>query len=272
MTAQCRVLRVHRSGFYKWLGEPQSPREQEDFRLLGLIKQSYDESDSSYGSPRVFKDLRELGESCCENRVAKLMRSNGIRAHRRYRKPRYRFSKPSIVTPNQLEQDFSSSGPDRIWVTDITYINTYEGWLHVAVVIDLYSRKVVGWSMGHTITTDLVLGALHGALWRRRPKNRVMIHSDQGVQFTSDAWIRFCRDHNVERSMSRRGNCYDNAVAESFFSSLKKERVRGRTYSTLCEARADIFDYIEVFYNRRRRHSALGMLSPAEFEQVKIGM
>jgi putative transposase len=272
VTAQCRVLRVHRSGYYQWLKEPHSNRSRENERLIGLIKQSYEDSDDSYGSPRVFKDLCELGERCCENRVARLMRSNGIRAHRRYRKPRYRFSRPSLVTPNKLEQEFSALGPDRIWVTDITYINTTEGWLHVAVVIDLFSRKVVGWSMGHTITTDLVLTALHGALWRRRPKNRVMIHSDQGVQFTSDAWVRFCRDHNVERSMSRRGNCYDNAVAESFFSSLKKERVRGRIYSTLNEARADIFDYIEVFYNRRRRHSALGMLSPAEFEQVKIGI
>lgn len=164
MTAQCRVLRVHRSGFYRWLVEPQSPREQENLRLIGLIKQSHDESDSSYGSPRVFKDLRELGESCCENRVARPMRSNGIRAHRRYRKPRYRFSRTFFVTPNKLEQEFSVSGPDRKWVTDITYINTSEGWLHVAVVFDLFSRKVVGWSMGHAITTDLVLTALHGAL------------------------------------------------------------------------------------------------------------
>jgi putative transposase len=272
VTAQCRILRVHRSGYYQWPKEPHSNRSRENERPIGLIKQSYEDSDDPSGSPRVFKDLRELGEHCCENRVARLMRSNGIRAHRRYRKPRYRYSKPSLVSPNKLEQEFSVSGPDSRGVTDSTYINTSEDWLHVAVVIDLFSRKVVGWSMGHTITTDLALTALHGALWRRRPKNRVMIHSDRGVQFTSDAWVRLCGDHNVERSMSRRGNCYDNAVAESSFSSMREERVRGKMYSTLNEAHADIFDYIEAFYNLRRRHSALGMLSPAEFEQVEIGV
>ena len=141
--------------------------------------------------------------------------------------------------------------------------------MYLFVVIDLFSRRVVGWSMGSTITSDLAKTALHGALWRRRPIHRVTVHSDQGSQFSSDAWNRFCRDHNLDRSMSRRGNCYDNAVVESFFSSLKKERVRGRTYLTREEARADIFDYIKVFYNRRRRHSKLGMLSPVEFEEVK---
>jgi putative transposase len=271
VSAMCRVLRVQRSGFYKWLKEPQSFRSKENERLVNLMRQSHEESDHSYGSPRVFIDLREAGETCCENTVARLMRVHGIRAHRRYRKPRYRFTKPSIVTPNKLEQEFSASEPDRIWVTDITYVATNEGWLYLAVVIDLFSRKVVGWGMGSMITTDLVITALLGAMWRRRPKQRVMIHSDQGVQYNSDSWMRFCRDHNVERSMSRRGNCFDNAVAESFFSSLKKERIKGRTYSTRDEARADIFDYIEVFYNRKRRHSTLGMLSPTMFEQVKAG-
>lgn len=263
---------MHRSGFYAWLGDPQSPRDRENERLVGLIKDSYEKSSASYGSPRVFKDLRESGESCGENRVAKLMKSQGIRAHSRFRRPRYRYTKPSLVTPNKVNQEFDVPGPDRVWVTDITYIETAEGFLYLAVVIDLFSRKVVGWATDSLMKTELVLTALLNALWRRRPKDSVIVHSDQGSQFNSDAWARFCRDHRVERSMSRRGNCYDNAVVESFFSSLKKERVRGRTYLSRDEARADVFDYIEVFYNRKRRHSKLGMMSPSEFEQFRIGV
>lgn len=269
MAAQCRVLRVQRSGFYAWLKEPESSLAKENARLVGLIKAAYEESTESYGSPRICKDLREKGERCGENRVAKLMKAQGIKAIRRYRKPRYRYSRPALLTPNTLNREFSVAAPDLVWVTDITYVATSEGWLYLAVVIDLFSRKVVGWATESTMTSDLVLTALLAAIWRRRPKGKVLIHSDQGSQFNSDDWMRFCRDHNVERSMSRRGNCHDNAVAESFFSSLKKERIRGRTYLTRDEARADIFDYIEVFYNRRRRHSTLGMMSPAEFEQSK---
>jgi putative transposase len=240
--------------------------------LTECIKAVHEEFSCSYGSPRICRELRESGETCGENRVARLMKANRIRAERRYRRPRYRYSKPSLVTPNRLEQDFEVSGPDRVWVTDITYISTSEGWLYLAAVIDLFSRRVVGWSMGSMITTDLVIKALLNAIWRRRPKSKVIVHSDQGSQFSSDAWNRFCRDHNIEQSMSRRGNCYDNAVMESFFSSLKKERVRGKTYLTRDAARADIFDYIEVFYNRTRRHSKLGMLSPVDFEEFRIGL
>jgi len=268
----CRVLRVHRSGFYAWLDKPESEREQADQRLAERIRAVHEEYSGSYGSPRICRELRESGETCGKNRVARLMKANRIRAERRYRRPKYRYSKPSLVTPNRLGQDFDVAGPDRVWVTDITYIQTSEGWLYLTVVIDLFSRRVVGWSMGSTITTDLAMKALLNAIWRRRPKSKVIVHSDQGSQFSSDAWNRFCRDHNIERSMSRRGNCYDNAVVESFFSSLKKERIRRKTYLTRDEARADIFDYIEVFYNRTRRHSKLGMLSPVDFEEVKIGV
>lgn len=204
--------------------------------------------------------------------MAKLMKMHGIKAHGRYRKPRYRYTRPSLVTPNRLCQEFTTAGPDRVWVTDITYIATSEGWLYLAVVIDLYSRRVVGWAMSSIMTTDLVLTALLGAVWRRRPKQKVVIHSDQGSQFNSDAWFRFCRDHNIKGSMSRRGNCYDNAVAESFFSSLKKERIRNKVYLTKEQARADIFDYIEVFYNRKRRHSKLGLMSPADYEQAIVSI
>ena len=212
-----------------------------------------------------------MGEICGERKVARIMKQNGIRARLGYKKPRYRGGKPSCVAPNRLEQDFDVDQPDRAWVTDITYIRTYEGWLYLCVVLDLYSRRVVGWSMKSTLARDLVLDALLMAVWRRRPKNQVVVHSDQGSQYGSDDWVRFCKAHNLLPSMSRRGNCYDNAAAESFFSSLKKERVRRRIYATRQDARADLFDYIEVFYNRSRRHSYLGQVSPAEFERASNG-
>jgi putative transposase len=198
------------------------------------------------------------------------MRINGLRAIRGYKKPRYKAGKPAVVAPNRLEQNFSVAVPDRIWATDITYIRTFEGWLYLAVVVDLYSRIVVGWSMKSTLTRDLVLDALLMAVWRCRPKHPVIVHSDQGSQYGSDDAVRFCKDHGLIPSMSRRGNCFDNAVAESFFSSLKKERIRRRIYQSREEARADVFDYIEVFYNRNRRHSHLGQVSPHDFEQAAL--
>jgi putative transposase len=262
----CRVLKVHRSGFYAWLAQPRSCRAKEDERLLGLVRESYLASGGIYGSPRVFHDLREAGERCGENRVARLMRVNSIRAVRGYKRPRFKGGKPATVAPNRLRRQFTVTEPGKAWVTDITYIRTYEGWLYLAVVLDLYSRAVVGWSMKPTLAKELVLDALLMALWQRRPSKPVIIHSDQGSQYGSDEWQRFCRDHNLMPSMSRRGNCHDNAVAESFFSSLKKERVRRRIYASRAEARADLFDYIEVFYNRTRRHSHIGMASPNAFE------
>jgi len=236
--------------------------------LVGLIREFYMASGGAYGSPRIHLDLRELGEGCGENRVARLMRQERIRALGGYKKPRYRVGKPSVVFPNLLQQEFTVAEGDSAWATDITYIRTYEGWLYLAVVLDLHSRLVVGWSMKPTLARDLVLDALLMAVWRRRPKGKVILHSDQGSQYGSDDWVRFCRAHNLVPSMSRRGNCYDNAVVESFFSSLKKERIRRKIYRTRDEARADIFDYIEVFYNRKRRHSHVGQMSPGQFEEM----
>ena len=270
LTTMCRVMRMHRSGFYAWMKTPQSQRAQEDEQILKKIRTSYQASDGVYGSPRVHRDLREDGERCGEHRVARLMRINGLRAIRRYKKPRYRAGKPALVAPNRLEQNFSVAAPDRIWATDITYIRTFEGWLYLAVVVDLYSRIVVGWSMKSTLTRDLVPDALLMAIWRRRHRQPVIVHSDQGSQYASDDAVRFFKDHRLIPSMSRRGNCFDNAVAESFFSSLKKERIRRRIYQSREEARADVFDYIEVFYNRNRRHSHLGQVSPHAFEQAAL--
>ncbi len=270
LTTMCRVLRMHRSGYYAWLKAPKSRRAQEDERILGKIRTFYQVSDGVYGSPRIHRDLREDGERCGEHKVSRLMRVNRIRAIRGYKKPRFRAGKTALVAPNRLEQNFSVVAPDRIWATDITYIRTFEGWLYLAVVVDLYSRIVVGWSMKSTLTRDLVLDALLMAVWRRRPKHPVIVHSDQGSQYGSDDAVRFCKDNGLIPSMSRRGNCFDNAVAESFFSSLKKERIRRRIYQSREEARADVFDYIEVFYNRNRRHSHLGQVSPHDFERAAL--
>ena len=265
IATMCRVLQVSRSGFYQWLHQPLSDRAIEDWRLLGLIRASYTASGGVYGAPRVFQDLREAGETCGKHRVARIMRINKIRAVRGYQTPRAIHGRPSILAPNTLQRAFTVEQPDRFWVTDITYVRTWQGWLYLAVVMDLYARKIVGWSMKPTLAKELVLDAILMAVWRRRPK-QTLIHSDQGSQYGSDEWLRFCSEHHLEPSMSRRGNCWDNAVAESFFSSLKKERIKKRIYKTRDLAKADIFDYIEMFYNRTRRHSHLGGVSPEAFE------
>ena len=232
------------------------------------MKQSWLESGCVYGYRKVHDDLRELGERCGKHRVYRLMRQDGLQAQVGYRKRRSgRGGKPAVVAPNVLAQQFDAEAPNRVWVTDITMIRTYEGWLYLAVVVDLYSRQVVGWSMQSRMQADLVLKALLMAVWRRKPPPGVLVHSDQGSQYTGGEWKNFLNDHKLECSMSRRGNCYDNAVAESFFQLLKRERIKRRIYSTRAEARADVFDYIEMFYNVRRRHGYNQGLSPVAFEE-----
>jgi putative transposase len=196
------------------------------------------------------------------------MRNHKIKAIRGYKSPKAVKGRPSILAPNRVNREFTVDAPDLVWVTDITYIRTWQGWLYLAVVLDLHSRAVVGWSMKPTIAKEVVLDALMMAVWRRKPTQEVIVHSDQGSQYGSDDWKRFCDANKLLPSMSRRGNCWDNAVAESFFSSLKKERIRKRIYKTRDLARADVFDYIEVFYNRTRRHSHLGGVSPEAFERA----
>ena len=266
--AMCRVLRVHPSGFYAWLKAPFSKRAVEDQRQTELIKEAWKESGRVYGYRKLHDDLLDQGESCSPNRVARLARLAGIKAQIGYkRRPGTYGGKPSVVVDNTLNRQFDVDAPDRFWVTDITYIKTREGFLYLAVVIDLYSRRVVGWATHSRQYTDLVLQALLMAVWRRKPAGKVLIHSDQGSQFTSMEWASFLKTHNLEHSMSRRGNCHDNAVAESFFNLLKRERIRRRTYKTREEARRDVFDYIEMFYNPKRKHARNGMLSPVEFEK-----
>ena len=212
--------------------------------------------------------MPDLGERCGKHRVARLLKRHGLRSQTGYqRRPGIRGGKPAVVAPNHLQRAFTVAGPNQAWVTDITYIRTHEGWLYLAAVLDLFSRQVVGWSMGSRIDTSLVLDALVMALWRRKPTGCVMVHSDQGCQFTGHEWQTFLREHNLVSSMSRRGNCHDNAVAESFFQLLKRERIRRQIYATRDAARSDVFNYIEMFYNSKRRHSTAGGVSPVQFEQ-----
>jgi putative transposase len=261
----CRVLGVAVSGYYDWLKQPISNHGQEDARLLRLVRASFIASHGIYGAPRVFLDLREAGETCSKHRVARLMRENHLRALHGYRIRRWSVGKPAVLVPNILQRQFTVTRANKAWVTDITYLRTWQGWLYLAIVLDLFSRKVVGWAAGPTIDRELALNALLMAVRRRRPRGTV-IHSDQGTQYGSDAWRRFCRANHLEPSMSRKGNCWDNAVAESFFSSLKKERIKKQIYKNRALALADVTDYIEAFYNPTRRHSHLDGLSPEQFE------
>lgn len=264
----CRVMDVHPSGFYAWIKEPLSVRAMEDRRQIGLVKQAWLESGCVYGYRKIHDDLRELGETCGKNRVHRLMQIADIKAEVGYKRRRGHYGGlPAVVASNTLNRQFNPAGPNVAWVTDITMIRTYEGWLYLAVVVDLYSRQVVGWSMQSRIQADLVLKALLMAVWRRKPNPGLVMHSDQGSQYTGHDWQNFIQAHGMVCSMSRRGNCHDNAVAESFFQLLKRERIKRRIYATRVEARADVFDYIEMFYNTRRRHGYNGGLSPVKFEQ-----
>ena len=264
----CRVMQVNRSGYYAWREQPLSVRARDDRRLLGLIKQAWLESGTVYGYRKITWDLRDWGETAGKNRVLRLMRGDGLAAQRGYAKrPRHHAGKPATLTPNHLQREFTVPTPNQVWVTDITYIRTHEGWLYLASVMDLFSRQIVGWSMGARMETELVLNALLMAVWRRRPQQPVMVHSDQGSQFSSHDWQAFLKTHNLVPSMSRRGNCWDNAVAESFFQLLKRERIRRKIYLTRGEARQDELDHTELVYNRTRKHGSTNKLSPAEFER-----
>lgn len=261
----CRVLGVAPSDYCEWLQRPHSNRAMEDGLLLRLIRASFTAGQGVYGAPRVFLGLREAGERCSKHRVARFMRENGLRALHGYRTRRWVIGKPSVLIPNLLKRQFTVTKPNAAWATDITYIRTWQGWLYLAVVLDLLSRKVVGWDAGPTVHRKLVLNAVLSAVRQRRPRG-ALIHSDQGTQDSSDAWRRFCRANHLEPSMSRRGDCWDNAVAESFFSSLEKERTKKHIYPSRDRALTDVSRYIEEFYNCTQRHSHLGGLSPDQFE------
>ena len=267
----CRVLRVSKSSYYDWRGRSESRRSRENRELVEKIRDILKKNKRLrvYGSPRMHEELVDLGYHCSENRVARLMRANGIRV-RQIRKFRVTTDSKhnNPVAQNVLDRKFDVGSPDRAWATDITYVWTREGWLYLAVVIDLFNRMIVGWSMGNRITQELTLSALRMALWKRKPGRGLLSHSDRGSQYTSKAYRELLDDHGIVCSMSRKGNCWDNAVAESFFHTLKTELVYHEDYGTRAEAKSDVFDWIEVFYNRKRRHSSLGYLSPARFEAM----
>ncbi|WP_445427347.1 IS3 family transposase [Alishewanella sp. HL-SH05] len=266
--AMCRVLKLNRSGFYAWLKAPLSQRTIEDQRLLTRINAFYIASGGTYGSPWIHRDLREAGETCSVHRVAKIMRLNRLKAQIGYKRRYIKGGKPSRIADNVLERDFKPVAPNTAWVSDITYIRTYEGFLYLATVIDLFSRRVVGWSMDKNMDKHLVIQALLMAVYQRRPKHSVLVHSDQGSQYGSADYLSFMKEHNLKPSMSRRGNCHDNAVAESFFATLKKRVTRKKIYSTRDEAKTEIFNFIEMFYNPKKRHSHTGGVSPAKFEET----
>jgi putative transposase len=267
LALMCEVLAVSLSGWRAWKsgGTPHGKRLS-DAQLLALIRSIHAEFKGAYGSPRMLDELHERGFAAGKARVERLMRENGIRArHKRRFKATTDSNHDLPVAPNLLERDFAPSAPNRVWSADLTYLWTDEGWLYLAVVIDLFNREVVGWSIKPRMCADIVIDALTMAWFRRRPEPGLIHHSDRGSQYASQAFQKQLAHYGMICSMSRRGNCWDNAPTESFFNSLKNERVHGQRYRTRAQAKADVFSYIEPFYNRRRRHSTLGSRSPMQF-------
>lgn len=263
----CRALAVSAAGYYAWRSRPESPRSVNTRTVLSAIRVIHQESRETYGSPSIWDALRKQGHGVGEHRVARLMRQYGIRAKtvkkwRATTQSQHRFP----VAANTLNRQFTVESPNRVWAGDLTYVWTIEGWLYLAVVLDLYSRLVIGWAMGPRLTVDLAEQALTMALANRNPRAGLLHHSDRGSQYAATSYQRLLGEHGITASMSRKGNCWDNACVESFFGTLKRELVYHRHYAGREDAKQDIFEYIEVFYNRKRRHSTLGYHSPAEFE------
>jgi len=267
----CRVLEVSRSGYYAWLKHPESKKDQDDKALSLEIFEIHQESFGTYGSPRVYRELKRRGKHLGENRIARLMRKDGLRAKT---KRKFKLTTDSRhhfpVAPNLLNREFTPEEPNQAWASDITYIWTAEGWLYLAVVMDLFSRAIVGWSMSERMTRELVINAFVMATKRRNPSSGLLHHSDRGSQYASTDYQEILAKYGAICSMSRKGNCWDNAPVESFFGTLKREHVFHNRYSHRAQARQSIFLYIEQFYNRKRIHSALGYRTPSEMEQFKL--
>jgi transposase InsO family protein len=264
----CEVLDVSPSGYYDWVDRPESNRARENRRLVTRIRCFHRASKAVYGSPRIHEDLLESGERVGVNRVARLMKQENIQSKVAKQFVITTESKHSLpAAPDRLNRQFQTDLPDQAWVSDTTFIPTRQGWLFLAVILDLYSRQVIGWAMGNHNNSQLVSDALTMAIWRRGRARDVIVHSDRGATYASSDYQKLLNRHQLLCSMSRKGECLDNAVAESFFSSLKTELVDHEDYRTREEARQSLFEYIEIFYNRRRRHSYLGYISPVEFER-----
>ena len=274
VTLMCRVLRVSRAGYYAWRGRPLSTRARTNLQLLTAIRAVHQQSQARYGSPRVTRELQAQGHQCSEPRVARLMRAAGVQAKRRRRfrvTTDARHGEP--IAPNRLQRQFAVAaipGVDRVWASDITYVPTQEGWLYLAVVLDLASRRVIGWAMRHTLARGLTLDALRMALAYRQPAPGVLHHSDRGSQYACGDYQALLAGHGMIASMSRPGDCWDNAVVESFFATLKAELVEDAAWTTRAEARTALFEYIEGWYNRERRHSSLGYRSPVQYEVEQL--
>jgi len=267
----CRVLCVAASGYYAWRRRERRLRDYENQRLLVEIKAVHKRSHGNYGSPRIYHDLRHKGLSCSENRVARIMRNNGIRAKTTRKFKVTTDSKHTQpVAENLLRREFEVKQPNAVWTSDISFVWTRAGWMYLAVVLDLFSRRIVGWAMDKRMKRQLIINALVMAIGRRRPSPGLLHHSDRGSQYASNDYQKLLKKHGIIPSMSRKGDCWDNAPTESFFSTLKRERVYHKTYRTRLEARTDIFNYIECWYNPHRIHSTLGYQSPAQFENQTI--
>lgn len=272
VAALCEAVGVSRSAYYAWRRSTPPAREVANERLLAEIRAIHVENEARYGSPRIVDELRDRGHQVGKHRVARLMRENGIWARMRRRFRHTTDSKHKLpVAPNLLEQNFTTTAPNQAWVGDITYVWTAEGWAYLAVLLDLYSRRVVGWAMRKSLSRELAVSALRQALTRRRPPDGLVHHTDRGSQYASQEYRGMLHQHGARCSMSAAGNCYDNAVAESFFATLKKELVHGCAFETRSEAYDAISDYIENYYNAKRRHSAAGNQSPINFELANSG-
>jgi len=265
----CEALGVSRGGFYAWLSRAPSQRCRDDEEMAPHVRQSFIASDRTYGARRVWFDMLELGYECGLHRIERLMRAQALRARPRRRGLPQDKGERSVIAGNVLDREFTAAAPNQKWVADFTYIWTAQGWLYVAVVLDLYSRRIVGWSMQDSMTSQLVADALMMAVWRRGKPMAVLHHSDQGSQYTSKQFQDLLKEHGITCSMSRAGEVWDNSAMESFFSSMKTERIARKVYRNREQARADVFDYIERFYNPRRRHSTLGYVSPIQFEKAQ---
>jgi len=262
-------MQVSRSGYYAWRNRGKSARQRENERLIPIVRVAHKQSKGTYGARRIAKEIKAHGSSCGRFKAGTLMKMAGVAAKQKKKFKATTDSKHNLpVAPNLLNRQFEVEKPDKVYVSDITYIWTNDGWLYLAVVLDLFSRQVVGWSLSNRMTKKLIMDALRIAIWRRRPAPGLTFHSDRGSQYCSNDFQKMLKAHGMLSSMSRKGNCWDNAVAESFFGSLKTERVFFSSYKTREEARRDIVDYIEMFYNSNRRHSYLGYVSPKEFEKL----
>ena len=268
VTKMCTWLQVSRSGYYKWRKRDISPRERQQMMVRYAVIDVFNQFNKRYGAPRVTEELKDAGIPCCLNTIAQIMQTEGLKArngkHFKYAPTPYATSN---VAENLLARNFTATKPNEKWVSDITYIDIDGEWMHLAVILDLFSRQIIGWAVDETMTTELILDALNMAVARRKVTPGLVLHSDRGVQYRAGEYQQALIDSKITPSMSRKGNCWDNAVMESFFARLKVELVYAENYKTVTEAYRSLFEYIEVFYNRVRRHSSLGYKSPAQFEE-----